>query len=406
MGASVGLGLATGRKRELLAEQATAALGSLRGMAAKVGQMASTMEGMLPDTMDLTVRGALAKLRDHTDTSPWPAIAEVLEEELGQPPERLFSEIDQQPFASASVGQVHRARLFDGREVAVKIQHPGIERAMGADLSNASVLTRLMDGVVPRGFETGATFREVTERFREELDYRREAEHGTRFAERFKSWPEVAIPGVISSHSTRRVLTTEYATGQTLEEMCEGAGEEERAAFAGTLWRFVFGSILIHGEFNADPHPGNYLFGTAPHITFLDFGCVERLAPARHRALVAVHRAAVKRDEDALREALVALFDTRGGALEEFVIGFGRRVLAPVFDAPFRITESYLKALFGYALSHKLPLLRDRAHARPYPAELALLNRLQFGLYSVLARLDVTVDYRALEEPLLAEGMA
>lgn len=404
MGASTGFGLVAGTSTAKLAEQATAVLGSMRGMAAKVGQIASMAEGLLPASIDEPFTKALAILRDQTETSAYSAVKTVIEAELEGTLATLFHDFDPTPMASASIGQIHRATLLDGRVVAVKVQHPGIERALQSDLSNARMMERLAGNLIPKGFDSDRTFDDIADRFREELDYRVEAANQRRFAQLHEDTPGVRIPAVIASHSARRVLTTELVQGRKLEQLMLEATVTEKQEYASTLWRFVFRSILTAGEFNADPHPGNYLFGLAPAITFLDFGCVQRLSPARHQALRSLHEAAASRKEAEFAQAVRVLFATRGGRLESFVIDFFRRAFEPLFASPFRLTPEYLRGLIAFTFEAKLGILRDRKNAMPYPAELALLNRLQFGLYSVLARLDVEVDYADIQREILAEG--
>lgn len=388
----------------MLAEHATSVLSSMRGLAAKVGQMASTVEGILPESIEQQFSSALARLRDHTETSPYAEVVAIIEKELGRPLVELFREFEPTPIASASIGQVHRAVMHDGRVVAVKVQHPGIERAVENDLLNARLIERLAGTLVPKGFDVDRVFDEVAARLREELDYRIEAEHQVRFARIHQEVPDVIIPRVITGNSTRRVLTSDFVTGRTLEQAIQATSPEERQAYAATLWRFVFRSILVGGEFNADPHPGNYLFAEVPRIAFLDFGCVQRLSEHRRLAARAVHQAAVARDEQAFADAVRTLLGTKAGPLETLMIGFTRRAFEPLFVSPFRISRGYLRGLFNYAKESKLEVLRNRTGAVPFPPELALLNRLQFGFYSLLARLDVELDYAALQREILLEG--
>jgi predicted unusual protein kinase regulating ubiquinone biosynthesis (AarF/ABC1/UbiB family) len=406
MGASTGLGLLAGRSTERLAEQATEVLGSLRGMAAKVGQIASMAEGMLPESLDEPFTKALARLRDQTQTSSYAEVAKVIESELHGSIASLFRDFSPCPMASASIGQVHRATLVDGRVVAVKVQHPGIERAMESDLSNVRIMERLASHLVPKGFDADRTFDGVAARFREELDYRIEAENQTRYARLHQSTPGVVVPQVIECHSARRVLTSEFVQGKKFEEMLDATCAADRKAFAETLWRFVFRSILVAGEFNADPHPGNYLFGEPPKITFLDFGCVQRLSPARTQTLRHLHQAALDRDEAKFADGVRTLLATRGGAYEAFGIAFVRRAVEPLFSSPFRVTPDYVRGFFTLGYESKLELLRDRKSATPYPADLALLNRLQLGMHSLLARLDVEVDYAVIQREILEEAAA
>jgi predicted unusual protein kinase regulating ubiquinone biosynthesis (AarF/ABC1/UbiB family) len=410
IGAGTGIGLVTGKGTDKLAEQATVVLASLRGLAAKVGQMASSVEGLLPESVEAPVASALARLRDHTETSPYADIRAVIEAELHETLTTLFREFDVVPVASASIGQVHRAVLLDGRTVAVKVQHPGIERAFENDLSNVRLLERLAGTLVPKGFDADRVFDEVCARLREELDYRIEAEHQARFGLLHQHTAGVVIPTVVRSHSARRVLTTTMVEGRTLEDVLRDATVPERRGYATTLWHFVFRSILVGGEFNADPHPGNYLFKTAPEVAFLDFGCVQRLTEPRRQAIRRVHQAAVLRDEVEFSNTVRSLLATRGGTFESFALGFTRHAFEPIFASPYRITPAYLRRFFAYVRDAKGALLRARSRARAsgtipaFPPELALLNRLQFGFYSLLARLDIELDYAAIQREILAEG--
>ncbi|HMA94914.1 MAG TPA: AarF/ABC1/UbiB kinase family protein [Polyangiaceae bacterium] len=404
MGAETGLGMVTGRNTEKLAEQATTVLSSMRGLAAKVGQMASTVEGVLPESMERQFSSALARLRDHTETSPFPEVAEVIETELGSKLSELFQSFEPTPIASASIGQVHRATLADGRIVAVKVQHPGIESAMESDLLNARLIERLAGTLVPSGFGADRVFDEVSARLREELDYRIEAAHQQRFARVHQRTANAIIPAVITSHSARRVITTELVQGRTLEEALLEASASDRAGYATTLWKFVFRSVLVAGEFNADPHPGNFLFIEVPKVAFLDFGCVQRLPRDKHQQLRAVHQAAALRDETSFAKAVRDLLQTRSGPFESLMIALVRQGFEPLFASPFRITRNYLRGLFNYAQRSKLEFLRHSAQSTPFPPQLAMNNRLQFGFYSLLARLDVELDYAALQRQILLEN--
>src|SRR5262249_25418683 len=147
-------------------------------------------------------------------------------------------------------------------------------------------------------------------------DYRLEAERIVRFTDLHAGDPHVRIPALVSSHSTRCVLTTELAHGASFEEACASA-PEDRCAWARTMWRFVFKGTMIGGILNADPHPGNYIFHPAGSVTFLDFGCVQEL-DGRHRELSRkVHLAALARDEDEFRRALATLIRAKPGPLED-----------------------------------------------------------------------------------------
>lgn len=404
LGAGTGIGLVAGKGAQAIAEQAAHTLSNLRGLAAKVGQMASTVEGILPESWEQPVAAALAQLRDSTAHSPFEQIEAVLEEELGAPISQLFLDFDVSPLASASIGQVHRATLLDGRVVAVKVQHPGIEQAIGNDLSNVRLMERLVGTIAPKGANVDEVFDEVSTRLREELDYRIEANHQRRFFDLHRGTPSVVVPEVIAERSSKRVLTTMLYRGEKLENMLLVATATDRHDYASTLFRFVFRSILISGQFNADPHPGNFLFGPPPQVCFLDFGCVQVLSERRRLLARAVHKAALDRDEAKFARAVCELLESNGGRFEQFMVAFTRRAFEPLFASPFHMTPDYLRGLVQWVRDSKVALLRERGPLSAFPPELALMNRLQFGFYSLLSRLDVEVDYAAIDRAILEEG--
>jgi len=386
------------------ARHAAEVLGTLRGVAAKVGQMASYVDGVVPEAQRGAYEAALRSLRAAAPTSSPEAIRRAVEEDLGAPVDRLFAAWEDAPFASASIGQVHRATLEDGRRVAVKVQHPGIARAVESDLDNASVLEGMASTLGMRRWESKRVFEEVRARFREELDYALEAERQRAFGRIHAGDPTIRIPEVIGERSSRRVLTTELAAGEGLDEV-SAASEAERRAYAETLWRFVFKGNLVGGMFNADPHPGNYLFQGEGRVTFLDFGCVEPLGGERLAAARALHAAALRRDEDAFARHARRVLETRGGRYEALAVAYSRRCFEPLFAAPFHVTRAYaaslaegVKALAMQANSF------TKEEVAPLPRGMIFLNRLQLGFYSVLARLDVEVDYAAIERGFLDAG--
>jgi len=405
LGARTGASLVTSRTGDAAARQAAEVLGNLRGLAAKVGQMASYLDGAVPEEHRAAYEKALAGLRAAAPTSSPLQIRGVVEAELGAPIDRLFARWNDRPIASASIGQVHVALLEDGREVAVKVQHPGIDRAVEADLRNAGVIERmagLAGAAIGRKLESRRLFDEVAERFREELDYRLEAKHQQSFQKLHTGDPQIQIPNVVSERSSRRVLTTELARGRSFEEAAQGT-PEDRLAHARTLWRFVFKGNLVGSMFNADPHPGNYLFGDAGHVTFLDFGCVQIIGREHNREACGLHLSALRRDERAFLEHARRMLGTRPGSYEDFARGFTRLCFEPLFRSPYRITREYVAGLVGRISAAKRMMLTDSGFVQ-LPPGMVFMNRLQFGFYSVLARFDVEVDYAAVERAFLSEA--
>jgi len=403
VGARTGASLLFSRDGKGAADQAAEVLGSLRGLAAKVGQMASYVDGMVPTEHRDAYEKAMIGLRTAAPASPPAAIMGVVEQELQAPLGELFASFDATPLASASIGQVHRATLPDGRHVAVKVQHPGIERAIEADLKNGTVLESMFSMLGPRALNTKQMYEEVATRFREELDYGLEAERQQLFARLHAGDPQIRIPRVIADRSSRRVLTTELVSGHSLEQAAL-LDEPLRRTYAEVLWRFVYKGNLVAGMFNADPHPGNYFFHEDGSITFLDFGCVQPIPDPRLREARLLHAAARARDDAAFRRSAVALLHTRGGAYEQAAIDYVRLCFAPLFHSPYRITREYATQVVRGIYDMKRHIVGGDGSFTALPAGMVFMNRLQFGFYSVLARLDVSADYAAVEQRFLTDA--
>jgi predicted unusual protein kinase regulating ubiquinone biosynthesis (AarF/ABC1/UbiB family) len=384
------------------ADQAAQILGSMRGLAAKIGQMASYVDGLVPEAHRDAYEKALSGLRAAAPTSSPVEIRERVERELGGKVGSLFSYWDEQPLASASIGQVHRARLLDGREVAVKVQHPGIERAIEVDLQNAGVIEALAGAIGPRNMNSKAVYDEIATRFREELDYTLEARRQTQFCELFRGDPFIRVPRVIAERSTRAVLTTELVSGMPLEDAAEQP-EPMRRHYCETLWRFVYKGNLVGGMFNADPHPGNYMFGADGVIAFLDFGCVQPIEGERLILARALHRAARERDERTFEKGIAEMFETRGGTYETSIVAYVRQCFEPLFASPFHVTRPYVTKLVRDLADVKTHVLASDGSFSPLPHGMLFMSRQQFGFYSVLARLETTVNYADVERRFLSE---
>ncbi len=401
LGVKMGADSLVDRNATATAKQAAQVLGTLRGLAAKVGQMASYVDGIVPESQRDAYETSMKALQAAAPRSSGPEIRACVEAELGAPIDRLFARWVDEPIASASIGQVHVATLPDGREVAVKVQHPGIEQAIESDLANASILEGFVGVLGGKRFEPKKMFAMIRERFREELDYGLEADRLSLFARLHAGDPTVRVPGLISSHSAKRVLTTELARGLTFDQAC-AAPEDERRAWAHTMWRFVFKGTLVGGVLNADPHPGNYVFHDGGAVTFLDYGCVQQVDDAHRMRGQAVHRAALARDEAAFGRAVANLVASKPGALEKVAIAYTRRIFEPLFQSPYRLTRPYAASLVDgmkdmARVARKVP----ESEAFPMPPDMLFVNRLQFGFFSVLARLDVEGDYANIERAFM-----
>ncbi len=209
------------------AERMVDALGNMKGAAMKIGQFASFIDTeFLPPEYRELYQEKLSTLRDSAPAMPWKDVRSVLEEEWDDPPEELFEDFEHDAAAAASIGQVHRATLCDGRKVAVKIQYPKIARALEADMQNAGMILRLAKAIAP-GLDAGAAARELRERVMEELDYEYEAQNQRTFARAYRGHPFIYVPDVITRLSRRRVLVTEWVDGIGFEEVKRLPQEEK-----------------------------------------------------------------------------------------------------------------------------------------------------------------------------------
>lgn len=403
LGARTGASLLFSKDAKGAAAQAAEVLGNMRGLAAKIGQMASYVDGVVPEPHREAYEKALKGLRAAAPTSSPEAIRHAVEEDLGAPIDRLFAEWESAPFASASIGQVHRATLEDGRRVAVKVQHPGIAKAVESDLANAGMFQSMVSTFGPKNINPKEVFEEIKTRFREELDYTLEAERQNFFRDFHAKDPWIRIPEVIADRSSIRVLTTMLASGHTLEEAAS-APEKERRHCSEVLWRFVFKGNLVGRLFNADPHPGNYLFADDGTITFLDFGCCQPIEGARHEHAIGMHVSAVRGDEAAFGRACARMLETEGGSYEKKAIAYTRACFEPLFKTPYCFDRAYVKSLVEGVMELKQEVFAKDDSFRPLPKGILFMNRLQFGFYSVLARLGVEADYAATERAFLQEA--
>src|SRR3954467_11378720 len=278
-------------------------LGEMKGAAMKIGQMASIIDvDFLPPEYREIYQDQLSKLRTHAPAMPWEKVRTVLEEEYEERPESVFASIEEEAFAAASIGQVHRATLRDGSKVAVKIQYPGVADALESDVANMGILLRLARALAP-GLDAKAVASELRERVLEELDYEFEAQNQRSFARAYDGHPFIFVPKVHSRLSRRRVLVTDYVEGRGFDEVKE-LEQDERDIFGEIVFRFCFGSIYHLQHFNADTHPGNYLLMEDGRVAFLDFGMTKQLDKEQIELEITAVEAVLDDSPERLREAL------------------------------------------------------------------------------------------------------
>jgi predicted unusual protein kinase regulating ubiquinone biosynthesis (AarF/ABC1/UbiB family) len=386
------------------AERYAELLGSSKGALMKAGQMLSfaSLGPVVGEQFEATYQAALTRLR--SDAPPMaPELArETLERELGRPTEDAFAEFDWRPLAAASVGQVHSARLRDGRAVAVKIQYPGVGAAIEADLKNSELLATflaLIRGISPRklNIDFKAVAEELGDRIKEELDYRKEAANQAEFAEIYAGHPFIHVPAVIGELSTNRVLTQELAEGMAWDEALT-ADHDLRRSWVEAIHRFLYGSYVHNHVFNADPHPGNYLFHDDGSVSFLDFGCVKRLEAAEIESLDAIMRACLRGDvEETWRLSVEGGFFAPSGSLTaEEVFRYWHDPLEMYWgEQPFTITPEYVAERVMTRYSPTGPSANAFRHMST-PPTYAIVSRLDVGAMSLIAEMRAAIPWATL----------
>ncbi|HEY5663964.1 MAG TPA: AarF/ABC1/UbiB kinase family protein [Ilumatobacter sp.] len=388
-----------GRRRLATAEAVADELGHMKGALMKLGQMASYLDDGLPEPM----RMALAQLRSDAPPMSRELAAEVIEREFGRPPSEVFVDWDPDPIAAASIGQVHRAIAVhpdtgDQVPVAVKVQYPGVDAAITADLKNAGMLGALLKQGFG-GLDPGEMVAEIKERLIGELDYELEARNQQLFADFYRGHPYIHVPEVIPRLSTARVLTSELVDGHTWSELLTW-GRDERDLAAETIFRFVFRGLYRMQAFNGDPHPGNYLFHGGGRVTFLDFGLVKHFTDDETATFAAMVQAAVVDHDTAGFRAILE----RAGMLQpgapvdtEAVGEYFQQFYEPVrADREMTWSGAYASSIVRHTFDRSSPI----SQYATVPRAFVFIQRINLGLYALLGELNATGNYRRIAEEL------
>lgn len=267
-----------------------------QGLLIKTGQFLSSRPDIVPDEyVDV-----LSELQDEVPPEPFEVIREIVERELGQPLAEIFSEFETEPIAAASLAQVHRAVLLDGRQAAVKVQYPNIERIVAGDLRNleifASILKRL-----DRPLDFGFIAEEMGRMIPKELDFINEGHNAEAIAANFAGVEDITIPEIFWQHTTRRVLTMEYVEGVKITDLEAMERMGVQSADIAKILVVAFSEMLLeHGLFHADPHPGNLLVAPGPKLVLVDFGQVKEVGAPFRLVFAQMTRALVAEDDSEL----------------------------------------------------------------------------------------------------------
>ncbi len=379
-------------------------LGEMKGAATKLGQFISLVD---QDTFPEEARRVLGRLLNQTPQRMDPERArQVLIDELGAPPEEIFATFDPEPFAAASMGQVHGATLQDGREVVVKVQFPGVDKAIDSDMRNASAMARglsLAGGI----FDGREYFDEIAATLRRELDYREEARQLQAYAAALAPWPDLAVPAVHHEHCTTKILCLERLHGPTLLEFAEHPANDQAARLrvASQLVCAIWGPFLTTGLIHADPHPGNYIVMDDNRLGVLDFGATKQLSTAFAIAYWQFVTAALRLEDQDVYDALAPVGFTFGEDLERTRVWLNG--LRDIVERPVR-NEFYDWGACRLAIdcrSHYLAEAGTAIRVRG-PAESLMFYRAAAGAGGDFRMLRARGNFRAVLHDLLRKAWA
>ncbi|HRV69443.1 MAG TPA: AarF/ABC1/UbiB kinase family protein [Marmoricola sp.] len=383
------------------AEQLFRTLGELKGGAMKAGQAMSIFEAALPEELTAPYRENLRRLQDSAPPMPTITVREILAEQLGPDWQRSLVEFDAEPAAAASIGQVHRGRWVDGREVAIKVQYPGADKALYSDLKQLSRLAGSLSPILP-GIDVSALMKELRDRAVEELDYDLEAESQQRFADLYAGDPDIVIPNVV--RAAPKVIVSEWmdSTGSLLSIIEDGT-TEQRDHYGQELAKFLFGSPSRVGMLHADPHPGNFRLiptdnGHPGKLGVLDFGAVARLPEGNlPTSLGTLIRIAAMDDYDELVNSL-----REGGFIKDKVKIDPQKLkdyLGPFVEPTevdeFHFTRKWMRRQFNRINDPKGDAFSVMTRLN-LPPEYLLIHRTWTGGVGVLSQLEARVRFREL----------
>lgn len=355
----------------------------------KLGQLASTRSDLLPDS----IIQELVKLQDNVPPFPADRARAIIEQELDQHMDEIFTSFENIPLAAASIGQVHRAVLHSGQVVAVKVQRPGILRTMSRDLEILKDLSALAEKRLSwaRQYELSRMVEEFSKSLLGELDYTQEARNAEKISQQM-DYDGVYIPDIHWDYTSTRVLTMEYVIGTTLNRRDELLSKGVKLkALAQQLVEMMLRQIFIHGFFHADPHPGNIIRMDDGKLALIDFGMMGRLSEEMKEQLSALIIALMRKNTDAMVRAILRLGvipeDADRGALHDDM----DRLRDEYYDVPFSKMSigKALNDLFGIARKHRLVL----------PPDLTMLGKTMLTLEGVISNLDPTISILEMAEP-------
>lgn len=380
-------------------------MGQLRGPLMKVGQLMSTHAEALPEEMTRL----LQPLQTSAPPMSYATMREVLIEDLGEPPETLFAELEPQAVAAASLGQVHRGRLPDGTEVAVKVQYPGAVQSVEGDLSNIHAATKLTKRLIAdvlgqTRFDVTPFAEELAEHLMQETDYCREAYNAKLLGRLLADDDELVVPRVHDSHSGLRTITYDWIEGEPLTWALDHEDREIRERVVRQLQRAFWKQFFEGGLLHADPHPGNFKVLADGRLGILDYGCVKIFDEPFLRAFGEMMHAEMDGDTERLRDVFVELelMEDRDSDVELEDM----QKIAEYFSAGVREDEVFDFAAFDYTAAGRELIAHFLTRRRPPPAQrdFLFLSRVVLGYYEYFSRAKAKMNFHRYVRPYFEAG--
>ena len=390
------LGLSLDRDKH--ASELKAALGGLKGPLMKAAQLLAT----IPDALPPEYARELAQLQANAPAMGWAFVRRRMATELGPDWQAKFRKFDKEASFAASLGQVHRAELPDGSNVACKLQYPDMASALEADLNQLKLVFAVGQRFDP-AIRTDEIHAEITNRLREELDYRREARHVALYRHMLREEPEIHVPEVVGGYSTDRLLTMSWLEGGKLLDW-KTRSQEEKDALAIRMFKAWYVPFYRYGVIHGDPHLGNYSVRESGDVNLMDFGCVRIFPPRFVRGSIELYRALMTDDMD---RAVAAYEDWGFDGLTRDMIAILNRWAAFLYgplmdDRPRRLTEGMAEG-HGRDMAHNVFAdLRKMGGVRP-PREFVFMDRAAIGLGSVFIHLRASINWHRLFEGLIED---
>ncbi len=372
------------------AEDLKSLLGGLKGPMMKVAQFLSTV----PDALPPEYAKQLAELQSNAPPMGWPFVRRRMSGELGADWEGKFKSFTREAVAAASLGQVHRAVLPDGRDVAVKLQYPDMPSVIEADLRQvklAMAVYKRMDNAIIQD----DIYVELTERFREELDYQREAAQMRLYRLMLADVPNVNVPEPIEGYTTTRLLTMSWLKGQGFRSWMEGnPSQEQRNALATALFRAWYIPFYRYGVIHGDPHLGNYQVSEAGGLNLLDYGCIRVFPPKFVGGVLELYGAVRDGDETRARHAYdIWGFKGITGEQVDVLNEWARFLYQPLIQDRVRPIQEGQGTEFGREVAQKVHAGLQRTGGVRPPREFVLMDRSAIGLGAVFMRLGAELNW-------------